>query len=137
MRVVDFFIYYVTTLYKNNPRGSLLWDGPVRRTVFIVGLTFTLLLFSIVEAFLFLLKGVNITDFNISKLALIIVGLIITQVLRYIYIVKKRYKLITSIKYRTFTLDNRVGVIICVTVSCLSFLLFVGIAIAINIYIKR
>ena len=60
MRVVDFFVFYVTTLYKNKPRGNLFWDSPVRRTMFVVGLTFTLLLFSILEIIVFLIARINI-----------------------------------------------------------------------------
>jgi hypothetical protein len=136
MRVIDFFVFYVTTLYKNKPRGNLFWDSPVRRTMFVVGLTFTLLLFSILEIVVFLIAGINIMENRLSEIVAIIGGVLLIQLLGYVYIVKKRYEFIISSQYRAFTLNANLGVAICVVVSLFAFLLMIGVAGAIHIFLK-
>jgi hypothetical protein len=137
MRVVDFFVFYITTLYKNKRRGSLFWDSPVGRTAFVVGFTFTMLLFSTLEIIFFLIAGMNIMDFRFIVIVMVVVVALIAQLLRYIYIVKKRYEYINSAQYKAFTLNRTVGVIICTTTSFLSLLLLFGIALAIHAFLKN
>ena len=136
MRVVDFFVFYVTTLFKNKPRGNLFWDSPVRRTMFVVGLTFTLLLFSILEIIVFLIARINIMGNRLSEIAGIIGGVLLIQLLGYVYIVKKRYEFIISSQYRAFTLNANLGAAICVVICLLSFFLMIGVAGAIHIFLK-
>ena len=136
MRLIDFFMYYVTTLYKNKPRGNLYWDSPVRRTCFVVGLTFCLFLFLTIETAIFLIARINLFDIHYSEIIIIVVGVLIIQLLAYIYIKRNRYHFITSSKYKAFTLSNIAGVTITVGACFLSFILLIAVAVAIGHYLK-
>ena len=136
MRLIDFFVFYITTLYKNKPRGNLFWDSPVRRTVFVVGLTFTLLLFSFFEIIVFLIARINVIENRLSEIAVIIVGVLFIQLLSYIYIVIKRYEFIVSPHYKPFTLNTNLGVTLCVVTLLLSFLLMIGVGVGIHAFLR-
>jgi hypothetical protein len=137
MRVLDFFMFYITTLYKNKRRGSLFWSGPVRRSIFVVGFTFTMLLFSTLEIIFFIIAGINIMDFRFIVIVIVIAAVLIMQLLRYIYIIKKRYEYINSAQYKAFTLNAMLGVIICTVTSFLSLLLLFGTALSIHAFLKN
>ena len=136
MRVIDFFVFYITTLYKNKPRGNLYWDSPVRRTVFIVGLTFTMLLASILDVVVFLITGINVIDNRLIIIPIIISGVLLIQLLRYVYIVKKRYEFITSSQYKAFSLSTNIGVTICMVIFFISIMSLIVTGVVVNGLIK-
>lgn len=136
MRLIDFFVFYVTTLYKNKQRGNLFWDSPVGRTAFVVGLTFTLLLSSICEIAIFFIAGIDILENRLSIVPVVIGGTLLVQLLRYIYIARKRYEFIVSPQYKAFTLSSNLGVTICILISLLSFLSMIGVSVAIHDFMK-
>lgn len=132
MRLIDFFVYYISTLYKNKSRGNLFWDSPVRRTVFIVGLTIGLWLLIASQLLLFFISNKNLMDYQFWLVGFIISVVLITQLLRYTYIVKKRYQFITSLEYNSFTLTSTHGIIICVVVPFLGLVSTIAIGIIIK-----
>ncbi|SDQ01654.1 hypothetical protein SAMN05428975_5915 [Mucilaginibacter sp. OK268] len=132
MRVVDFFVYYISTLYTNKKRGNLLWESPIRRTAFVVGVLFTMLLFSISQILCSLIGNINLIDILYSKIALIILGLVLIQILVYIYIKKGRFEYITSERFKGFKMSDRAGGIICGLIVVLSVFLAILISIIID-----
>ncbi len=137
MRLIDFFVFYISTLYTNKRRGNLFWDSPIRRTVSIVGLTILMWLLSISQIVVFLIANKNLTDFSLFIGGLVLGGLLVIQFLRYIYVVRKRYEFITSSKYKSFTLSTTLGVTICSIIVLVSILIPIGVGIAIYTLMKN
>jgi hypothetical protein len=123
MRIIDFFVYYISTLYTNKKRGSLLWESPVRRTAFVVGVLFTMVFFSISQILCSLIGSINLMDVPYSKIALIVFGLVLIQILVYIYIKKVRFEYITSERFKAFKMSDRAGGAMCVVMVVLSVIL--------------
>ena len=131
MKIVDFLVFYLTSLY--DLKGGLLWESPLRRTMFIVALIITLWVWSIMEILIFVISRINIFDIpQLIGFAIIILGMSSSQILKRVYITNKRYKLITSTSYRAFELSNSLGVAICFIIIGLGFASMFGSAIIIN-----
>jgi hypothetical protein len=137
MRVIDFFVFYITTLYKNKRRGNLFWDSPIGRTAFIVGLMFTMLLFSFLDILFFLITGINMINNHMLIILIIILGVLLVQLLRYVYIARKRYEFITSNEYEPFNLGTNTGVTICLIVFFISIFSLIITGITIDSLIKK
>ena len=106
------------------------------RTAFIVGLTFTMLLFSFLDIVFFLISGINIVSNRLIVIPIIIIGVLLVQLLRYIYITRGRYELIRSSEYETFSLSTTIGVTICIIVFFVSILSLTITGITINTLVK-
>ena len=119
MRLIDFLIYYTTKLYENKSRGTLFWDSPIKRGSFNVTLTLTLWFFAIVTLLVFFIFRVNLFLLPYIKLIIPLIGLLIYQLVAYIYITKDRYEIIKSSTYNSFNWREKNG-------AAISFLLFVG-----------
>ena len=109
MKIPDFLIYYLMEFYRRGKKGGLLWSSPLRRAVFLVGMTITLNLFSLTEIIYFFIAKKNLIDIKVSEIVLLIVSLLVIQVIRYIYITKNRYELLISFGDKSFTLSKVTG----------------------------
>jgi hypothetical protein len=137
MRLVDFIIFYTMCWYDKKHMDGLLWNSPLRRCVFVAGLIITFCLFFIIEIIFFLTFKLNVIEFTLTEILLILGCLLMTQVFSYIYIRKKRYEFITSPKYGTFTLSTTLGVTICGLIFIFSFLGSLGVAIIIDKFLTK
>jgi len=122
MKIPDFLIYYLMEFYRRGKKGGLLWSSPLRRAVFLVGMTITLNLFSLTEIIYFFIAKKNLIDIKVSEIVLLIVSLLVIQVIRYIYITKNRYELLISFGDKSFTLYKVTGYVIVFLVGLVSFI---------------
>ena len=122
MKIPDFLIYYLMEFYRRGKKGGLLWSSPLRRAVFLVGMTITLNLFSLTEIIYFFIAKKNLIDIKVSEIVLLIVSLLVIQVIRYIYITKNRYELLISFGDKSFTLSKVTGYVIVFLVGLVSFI---------------
>jgi len=125
MRLIDFFVYFFTSFYNSGKRGGLLWESPLRRTVFLVGVTFGILLIAIFDIAVYFIYGTNLIGYAYSKVFVIVFVLIVIQLLRYVYIKKKRYEYIISDEYPPFLMNNALGIAICAGSVMLAFVVLI------------
>jgi hypothetical protein len=118
--------------FKRKKLGALSWGSPLARAVFLATLSINLLLFIAAETICFVVFRINILDTYLSIIIFIIVGVLIAQLLGYLYITKQRYEYIISSKYKSFTLSITIGVTICFLLFVFSFLGCLGTGIIIN-----
>jgi len=122
--------------YKKYQPGTLYWDSYLRRSVYGAGLVTMFWLFLIVEVLFFFLGRVDFTDFRLWELIAIVLAVLLIQVFRYVYIVKKRYELIVKPESRGFSLSLNTGLLIVFLIFLFSLLMFVGSAILVHLYLK-
>ena len=127
---MDFFIFYISSLYIGK-RGTLYWDTPVRRAVSVIGIIMSLWALSIAQIVFFLLFKKDFWESNFIVPILIVGGIAVIQLLRYVYIGKKRYEHIQGTAYRAFTMSRNAAITICTAMVFLSVLLPFGVGIII------
>lgn len=120
MRQLDFLFYYFTDWFTKN-RDKLSWSSPIERTVYAMGIFTMFWLVSIGELIQVLL-GKQV-DFNISLVPFVVVGLLIMQLYKYIYITKDRYNFILSTDYKAFNTSENTGIIIAIIFAFFSTIL--------------
>jgi len=133
MRLLDFFVFSMTSYYKDKRRGNLFWNSPIRRAGFIIGLIITLWLSGIMELALYFIGHIDILDTpQLMGFSIVLFGMLSSQMIKKIYVTNERYALITSSSYRPFELNNNRGVTICILILALGFILIFGSALIIN-----
>jgi len=120
MRPIDFLFYYLTGWFTEH-RDKLSWSDPLERAVYAMGLFTMFWIVGIGEISQFLM-GKQV-DFNMSLLPFVILGLVVMALYKYIYITKRRYELILSANYRSFTLNANTGVTVSIIFAFFSTLL--------------
>lgn len=128
MRLLDFFVFYLTELYINTRADTPCWDTAVRRTVSAVGIMIGLWALSVAQIIFFLLFNRDFWELTLTVPIFIVAGIAVIQLLRYVYIVKKRYKFIQGAAYR---ISRNAAIAICTTVVFFSVLLPFGVGIII------
>jgi len=124
MRPIDFFVYYVSTLNSKRIKGSLYFDSVIERTVYLVGIAVSFYFLAIIEVVFGLFFHVDLAKNSFfTVIAAFITVMLVITLLKYIYIRKKRYKLITSSKFRAFSLSENIGLVICLILLLLSMII--------------
>ncbi len=114
----------------------MYWHSYLRRSVFVAGLIAMFWLWLMFEILFFSFRRLNFIAIPFSELIIIVLGLLIIQLFRYIYVVKKRYDLIVKLEFKGFSLSLNKGLIIVFLIFIFSFLITIGSAVWINIYLK-
>ena len=112
--------YYFTNWFTQN-NDKLSWSSPLERTVYAMGVFTMFWLVSIGEILQYLM-GKQV-DFNITLVPFVIIGLLIMQLYKYIYITKNRYDFILSTHYRAFDINEKTGIAIAIIFAFFSTIL--------------
>ena len=123
--------------YKQKKMSGLFWNTPLRRSVFVAGLIITFLLFLITQISTFLIFRLNIVEYPISEILMVVGCLINTQIFAYIYIKKDRYGFVLSDHYKAFRLGETTGMVICALMFVFAFLGSLATAIIIDFLLNK
>ena len=123
MALLDFLIYYMT-YWIQNTNYKLVWNTPVSRACYVIGLALTTLLWTIGQILFYtIFKGINDQT---PGIILILLGLAIIAFLQYLYITKDRYNYISPFKFtavkKLSDKTRSIIVIVFVVISVLSSL---------------
>ena len=120
MFILDFLIYYLT-LWFTERQEKLRWSTPLERAIYAVGIASILWIFVLEELICFFVLK---TSLKIAPIIVVIViGLIIMQAYSYIYIKRKRYKLINNSASERFKTGDKTGKVLSITFILLSFII--------------
>jgi hypothetical protein len=123
MQLLDFLIYY-TTYWIQNTNYKLVWNTPVSRAWYVIGLGLTTVLWTIEQILFYtVFKG---TDDQTPGIIIVLFGLGIMALLQYVYVTKGRYNSILPLKFRAVKKLNdktrSIIVIVFVVISVISSL---------------
>ena len=121
MIVIDFLFYNLTIWFTEN-KDKLSWSTPLERAVYAIGLFTIFWLVSIGEIVQFLFSRKIV--FNISLIPFVVLGLLIMQLYKYIYITKRRFELISSFKQTQNKYAANITIFIAFFSTFLPFLIF-------------
>jgi len=130
MRLIDFFVFYEATLYKNKEEENRTGNRRLGKAISIAGCIIALWLTTIIQIIVFLVLKRNIINLKIWVKVYFIVAILSILILRYIYISKERYQYIVSSQYRPFKLGRYAGITVIFFSLIASVALSVGIGIA-------
>ena len=129
MRLIDFFVFYEATLYKNkeeeNRLGNQRLGKAIRVASMIVGTWLTIIIQLMV--FLVLKRNIINADNHTLVITIVVMYFIAGQILQSVYITKDRYQYIISNDYPPFTLGKHIGILIIILTLLVSVALSVGI----------
>ena len=102
--------------------------------MFVVALIIIFWLGTILEIIWFLFTKISVLRIpHIFEGVFIVLGMLLVQVLKNIYITNERYKLIISANYKPFLASSNRGVAICILALVVGLLLFFGTAYYMNV----
>jgi hypothetical protein len=130
MRLIDFFVFYEATLYKDKEEENRTGNRRLGKAISIAGCIIALWLTTIIQIIIFLVLKRNLINRKILVKIYFIIAVLSVLILRYIYISKERYQYIISSQYRPFKLGRYTGITIMIFVLLASVVLSVGIGIA-------
>lgn len=125
MRFIDFYVYYITSIYKNKTDRSSYFSNSNIRSMFLTGLTLGLLSLIVIEFLYFLILKQNLLVMRYSQIVVIAYLVLLSYVFEYVYIKRKRLELIHSPSYKAFTLSRGLGIFVCVGTAALCSILFI------------
>ena len=106
MKVLDFLFYYLTLWFEEH-KQNLKWSTPLERAIYVLGIITICWIISfneIIQMFFF-----KETIKSISTILIIVIGLGIMELYKYIYITKKRYELIVLPLHQYSYGKNKIG----------------------------
>ncbi len=128
MRLLDFLVFYLTSYFQGRRLNNLSRNSAIGRAGFFIGLIFIFWLVTILELVLFFVGHIDIIDMpRLMGIIIVGTGMLISNLIRIIYISNERYEFIISSTYKPFGLNIYRGVTICILILALGFiLLFTG-----------
>jgi hypothetical protein len=131
MRLIDFFVFYEATLYKNKEEENRTGNRRLGKAISIAGAIVGLWLTTVIQVIVFfVLKENLLINLKIWVKVYFIIAILSILILRYIYISKERYQYIISSQYRAFKLGRYTGAFVIFFLLIASVVLSVGIGIA-------
>lgn len=119
MRLLDFLFYYLTLWYTERKKKVTIQNA-TERTVYVLGICFLLWVLTIETIVEYVC--IKSTKKQIPIVICLVVGLMFMQFLKYVYINKKRLKIINSNTYPKFAITERNGIVLAIVFVCLSFI---------------
>jgi hypothetical protein len=119
MMLFDFLFYYLTMYFEEHPE-KLSWSSPLERVCYIVGLVSILWLRACWQLITYIQNNSHLPE--IPLIHVILVGLIIMQLYKYIYYKKGRYQSLL-LNNDKFNLNDSLGKTISITFVFFSFTL--------------
>ena len=131
MRLIDFFVYYETTLYKSKEEENSLGNQRLNKALTIAAIIIAVWVSIIIQLLSYLFLRKNVININVLIIIFLVIALLTYIIFRYIYILKGRYQYIISDNYRSFNMSKFLGAF----VMFLTLLFSIGLSIAIGFFL--
>jgi hypothetical protein len=130
MRILDFLCYYLNSIYIKR-KQNLFFNSPLSRTIYSITMVTLFWLFSLYQIIIFCFDN-NLYAYP-ALIPTLIAFILFSQLYKYIYQTRNRYKFITSPSYPSFKISNSAGVSIVVIFIMSSLILPFLIALLISL----
>jgi hypothetical protein len=123
--------------FKRQNMKGFIWGSILARAVFLASINVSAMILILLQIIWPVFFKINILDVPYSEFKALVIAVLNAFLLDYIYINRKRYKYITSSRYRPFKLSVNTGVGISFLTFVVLFIVTLFLAVAADKFLKK